>query len=162
MKRPVPAWLVSGSIIAALGLMLLPTPDFLRYAQPYWVAMVLAYWWMESPGRVGLVSGFVAGLAVDLLTGDVMGMHAMGLVFSGFIALRFQRQLRLFPIWQKAIAVLGLLVNERLIYLALLALADQPLPDWRLWLAPLVGTVVWPWTFLLLDDLRLRTRQRKK
>lgn len=162
MKRPVPWWLIISSLVAALALMLLPMPHWLIHLQPFWVAMVLMYWWIEAPERVGLTSGFVCGLAVDLLMGDILGLHAMGLLFSGFIALRFQRQLRLFPVWQKAVAVLGLLLNERLIYLTVLFLSNHPLPDWRIWLPPFVGVALWPWLFLLLDDLRVRTRIRKR
>ena len=58
-----------------------------------------------------------------------------------------------------ALAVLALLVNDRIIQLWVLLLLGEPLPTWRYWLAPLVGMAVWPWLFLAMDQARLASRQ---
>ena len=36
------------------------------------------------------------------------------------------------------------------------------LAPWGTWIAPLVGFALWPWMFLLLDELRLRLRERER
>ena len=51
-----------------------------------------------------------------------------------------------------------MLLNDRIVYLMVHALAGDPAPNLDFWLAPVAGMVVWPWLFLLLDDLRSRTR----
>ena len=43
-----------------------------------------------------------------------------------------------------------------LMWIALLM--NEPMPTWHYWLAPLVGTALWPWLFLLIDFLRARRR----
>ena len=62
--------------------------------------------------------------------------------------------------WQQALVVGALLLNDRIVVLLLRAIAGEFTIDWRYWLAPLVGAALWPWIFLLLDDLRSRSRQR--
>jgi len=153
------AW---ASLAVALLVTILPLPAAVATMRPPWVAMVLVYWCIEAPERVGLVTAFAAGLALDLLIGDTLGQHAVGLVVIAFISLRFHNILRFYPVWQKTLAVLALLINDRVIYLLAIVLGSDPLPDWRIWLSAASGTLLWPWLYLLLDDLRVRTRKRGK
>jgi len=101
---------------------------------------------------------FVLGLAGDILSGELLGEQAARLCVLGFIVLRFRPRLRFFPMWQQSLAVLALLLNDRIFLLMAHAFAGDPLPPPSFWLAPLAGTLAWPWIFLLLDDLRARLR----
>ena len=152
--------LVLLSIIAAVLLSLLPLPDVLLPFKPYWVAMVVIYWALETHDMVGMGLAFLTGLLVDILSGSLMGMHALSLVIMVFLVKRFRSRLRFFPPWQQAISVLGLLVNDRIILIWISALLGEPMPTWQYWLAPLVGMAIWPWLFLLLDRTRAGVRQR--
>jgi len=155
--------LVSGaSLVAALLVTLLPLPQGVEFLRPPWVAMVLIYWCIETPEKIGMATAFAAGLALDLLIGDSLGRHALGLVVIAFITLRFHNLLRFYPLWQKTLVILLLLINDRILYLLALLIGSQPLPDWRIWLRAGVGALLWPWLYLLLDDLRLRARQHGK
>jgi rod shape-determining protein MreD len=60
--------------------------------------------------------------------------------------------------WQQSLAVLALLLNDRVFLMMIHAFAGDPIPPASFWLAPLAGAVAWPWLFLLLDDLRARLR----
>jgi rod shape-determining protein MreD len=60
--------------------------------------------------------------------------------------------------WQQALAVFALLLNDRIIELVLRSFAGHPVPPMSYWLEPLVGALVWPFLFLLLDDVRARLR----
>ncbi|MCD8513982.1 MAG: rod shape-determining protein MreD [Nitrincola sp.] len=64
-----------------LGLILsqLPLPDFLMWYRPEWVALVLIYWVMMLPHRVGLMSAFFMGLLLDVIRGSVLGLNALSL-----------------------------------------------------------------------------------
>lgn len=153
-----PLVLVIALAIAFL-LTLLPLPAVVEPLRPYWVALVLIYWAMEVATPVRLGTAFGVGLLLDLLTASLMGLHALGLVVLVYLVRRFRYRLRFFPPWQQALAVLALLVNDRIILLWTLLLLGEPLPTWRYWLAPLVGMALWPWVFLALDQARLAQRQ---
>ena len=153
-------WMVLITVAAAIVLTLLPMPHYLEFLRPYWVALVLIYWCLETQGLVSLGFAFVIGLALDLLTATLLGQHALSLVIVVYLVTRFRSRLRFFPPWQQALSVLALLLNDRVILLWIVSLRGEPLPSPLYWVAPLVGTAIWPWLFLLLDRFRGRMRQR--
>jgi rod shape-determining protein MreD len=151
-------WWFVGTLVFALLLMLIPLPAVLEPFKPYWPALVLLYWALESEDRVTLGLAFTVGLGADLLNGVVLGEQALRLCALVFIALRFRSRLRFFPIWQQTLAVLALLVNDRILLLVVRLLAGDSLPPANWWISPFVGAALWPFLFLLLDDLRARLR----
>ena len=149
------------SLFAALVLMLMPLPEVLRPLRPFWLALALIYWGLEEPGRVPLGRAFALGLACDVLTGNLLGEMALRLCVLDFIVLRFRSRMRFFPMLQQSLAVLALLANDRVLMLMVRSFSEPVLPDWTLALAPLAGTALWPWLFLLFDELRQKTRPRE-
>jgi len=149
------------TISAAAFFSLLPLPEVLLPFKPYWVAMVLIYWSLETSDIISLGLAFVIGLVLDILSGSLVGLHALSLVVMVFLVQRFRFRLRFFPPWQQALSVLGLLVNDRIILIWITLLLGETLPTWKYWLPPLVGMALWPWLFLLLDRIRARLRLRK-
>ena len=148
----------STTLVVSLLAMLVPLPAVLQPFKPYWPALFLLYWSLESEDRVTLGLAFMVGLAADLLNGMVLGEQALRLCALVFIALRFRSRLRFFPMWQQALAVLALLLNDRILLLIVRMLAGASLPPASWWISPFVGAALWPFLFLLLDDLRARLR----
>ena len=149
----------AGSLIFALLSMLVPLPGALQPFKPYWPALFLLYWTLEAGDqRVSLGLAFCVGLCADLLDGVLLGEQAMRLCALVFIALRFRSRLRFFPMWQQTLAVLALLLNDRVVLLIVRTFAGESLPPPVWWFSPFVGAALWPFLFLLMDDLRLRFR----
>jgi rod shape-determining protein MreD len=160
-KQRAQFWIFAGSIFLSLLLMLMPLPQALAPLKPYWPALVLIYWSLEAPDRVGIGLAFLVGLGADLLDGALLGEQALRLAALTFIVLRFRARLRFFPMWQQALAVLVLLLNDRVLLLVVRLFAGDPRPPASFWLAPFTGTVVWPFVFLLIDDVRARLRAKE-
>jgi len=156
-----PTGLFLASVMIALVLGLLPLPPALAAFKPYWIALVLIYWLLEAPDRAGLGSAFLIGLAADLVFGTLFGEQALRLTIIAFLILRFRARLRFFPLSQQALAVLAILLNDRVVTLGVRAISGEGIPPLSFWLAPVIGTLIWPWLFLLLDGLRLRLRGRE-
>lgn len=150
--------LVVGSVLLALVLSVVPLPAVLAHMSPYWLALVFIYWGLESHSLGRLGQAFLAGLALDVVTGALLGQHALSLIIISYLLGRFRHRIRFFPPWQQALAVLALLVNDRIVQLWILALMGRGLPDWTYFLPPFIGVVLWPWFFLLMDALRHRRR----
>ena len=157
-RQRLSTWWFIGTLAFALLLMLVPLPGVLEPFKPYWPALFLLYWSLESEDRVSLGLAFGVGLVADLLNGVVLGEQALRLCALVFIALRFRSRLRFFPMWQQALAVLALLLNDRVLLLIVRVLAGASLPPASWWIAPFVGAALWTFLFLLLDDLRARLR----
>lgn len=146
------------TVAAAILLTLAPLPAPLESWRPYWVALVMIYWHLETNRLGSLGVGFAIGLLLDLSTGTLLGQHALGLVIINFLVGRFRHRIRFFPPWQQALAIGALLFNDRIVQLWVVGLLQLGWPDWHWWLPPLIGLLLWPWLFLLLDALRLRRR----
>ncbi|MBA2077236.1 MAG: rod shape-determining protein MreD [Rhodanobacter sp. 68-29] len=157
-RQRLSLWWFIGTLLFALLSMLVPLPAPLEPFKPYWLALVLLYWALESEDRVSLGLAFLLGLGADLFDGVLLGEQALRLTALVFIALRFRSRLRFFPMWQQTLAVLALLLNDRILLLVVRVLSGSPVPPASWWISPFVGAALWPFLFLLLDDLRARLR----
>ncbi len=146
------------TFVLALLLSVLPVPDWAQQLRPSWVTLVLVYWCIALPERIGVGVGWTMGILLDVLTGTLLGQHALGLSIVAFIAVELHQRVRLFPLWQQSLTVLVMLLLERLLALWMAGAAGHPAPSLWYWAAPLSGMVLWPWVYLLLRFLRRRFR----
>ncbi|MET0328734.1 MAG: rod shape-determining protein MreD [Luteimonas sp.] len=154
MSRKRNPWVLPASLFIALLLGLLPLPPGLQPFRPFWLALVVAYWVIEDPDRAGLGFAFAMGLIADLAFGGLLGEQALRLVMMAFILQRFRSQLRFFPVTQQALAIGGLLLNDRVIGAAIHFALGVPQLPWSYWIAPVIGMVLWAPLYLVMDALR--------
>lgn len=159
IRREGGNWTLALSLLTVAALTLMPLPDMLDQARPYWAALVMIYWNLEAGRLRHLGQAFAGGLVLDLMTASLLGQHALSLVIISFLVERFRYRIRFFPPWQQAAVVMLLLFNDRIVQLWVIGLAGDRWPSWPWWLAPVVGMLLWPWLFLLLDALRQRERR---
>lgn len=160
MSRSASAWVLPVSVLLAVLLGLVPLPAELQPLRPYWLGLVVAYWVIEDSERLGLGFAFAMGLLGDLAFGGVLGEQALRLTVMAFILQRFRTQLRFFPLLQQALAIGGLLVNDRVVSAAVHLAVGAPQLPWTYWLAPVLGMLLWVPLFLLMDALRSGRRVR--
>lgn len=146
--------LVGGTMITALTLMVLPMPTAIEDYRPQWVTLILIYWCLVRPAQIGVFSGFALGIAHDVVSGGLLGAHALSLSVVAYLTEELHRRIRAFPLWQQAVAVWLLLLVERLLSLWVLGAIGQPTPALAYWLPTFVGLLLWPWLSLALDRLR--------
>jgi rod shape-determining protein MreD len=151
--------LVVVSMAFAALLMVLPWPP--PWLKPYWVALVLIYWLLESGHLQRLGAVFVLGLFIDLLTGTLFGQHALSLLIMAYLVGLFRQRIQFFSPLQQTLVVFLLLVNDRVLQLWVLSLSGT-VPGWEYWLQPLAGAAAWPWVFLALDRVHARARRRAR
>ena len=159
-RRRDRAGVIIATLVVAIVLTLVSLPPALDALRPYWVALVLIYWCLETRGLITLGMTFSIGLLLDLLTGSLFGQHALSLVILVYLVVRFRARLRFYPTWQQALAVFALLLNDRIILLWIISLRGDPLPSLGFWLPPIMGTLLWLPVFLLLDRFRGNMRRR--
>lgn len=142
------------TFIAALMLTIVPLPNTLGTARPEWVALVLIYWCMALPDRIGVGFGWFSGLLLDVLKGSLLGQHALALAVLAYITLKLHQRLRVFPLWQQALFILVMLVLLQLLALWFDGIIGLPAKDWSYWLASLTGMLLWPGIFIALREVR--------
>ncbi len=158
MSRARNGWVLPVSLLLALLLGLVPLPELLQPLRPYWLALVLAYWLLEEPDKVGLGAAFALGVVADLVFGGLLGEQAMRLAILAFILDRFRARMRFFPLSQQALTIGVLLLNDRVVSAAIHLVLGEPQHPWSYWWAPLLGMLLWAPLHFVLDALRLRRR----
>jgi rod shape-determining protein MreD len=149
------------SLLLAVLFGLLPLPGAIAPLRPYFLGLVLVYWLLETPDRVGMGAAFAIGLIGDLAFGTLIGEQALRLTVMAFITQRFRARMRFFPLGQQSLAVFALLVNDRVIAAAVRLAMGEGVPRWTFWLSPLLALPLWPWLVLMFDTLRMRARERR-
>jgi rod shape-determining protein MreD len=142
------------TLCVAMLLMILPMPDWARPFRPQWVTLVLLYWAIALPHRVGVGSGFATGIVLDVLTGTLLGQHALGLSIVTFIAIQLHQRIRVFPFWQQSLGIFILLVIEHLLALWVTGATQGVTPGLVYWSVPPIGALLWPWVFVTLRKAR--------
>ena len=102
-------WASTLSLVATLALVAVPLPDSVAPLRPDWVAVVLLYWSLMAPRHFSLLTAFWMGLALDTLSGSLLGQNALALLVVVYLAEKFYLRLRVFPLSQLAITVFLLL-----------------------------------------------------
>lgn len=139
----------------AIGLALMPLPHWLAVWRPDWLALVLIYWCMTMPDRVGMGTAWMLGLLLDVLTGTILGLHALALVLIAYLVQRFYLRLRAFPVWQQSFLLLFLLTIYQLPLFWLSGWGARRDPTLA-WQAIISGSLVWPWIFALMRSIQGR------
>ena len=139
------------SLVLTLALGVVPLPDSVEPLRPDWVAVVLLYWSLMSPRRLSLFTAFWMGLAVDTLSGALLGQNALALLVIVYIADRFHLRLRVFPVSQLALTVLVLLGLYEFVLFWVDGIAGRSVPVMERWVPPLTGTLVWLVMVYLFD-----------
>ena len=148
-------WAILLSFYLAYLLALVPLPQWAQPYRPEWVPMVLIYWTMVLPYRVGLGSAWLAGLLLDLLEGSVLGLNALLMTFIAYCTLTLHLRLRMFSGLLQSGLVLGLLAATLILGRWLADLSGlSPLRGWAYLLPALSSALLWPPLFWLLHWLR--------
>jgi len=148
------------SFVAALALQMLALPDWAETLRPDWIALVLIYWCIALPDRIGVGYGWLAGLVLDVANGAVLGQHALTLAVVAYLALRLHQRLRLFPLWQQSLSVLILILLHLMLALWIRGSVGLSTGTWTYWLPAVTSMMLWTPVFLSLRRLRRAYRVR--
>ena len=145
--------LVVPTMVFALMLHMLPLPDWLTYARPEFVTLVVMYWVLAMPERIGVTIAWCVGLLLDVTQGAILGQHALGLVVVIFILQLEYQRIRVFSLVQQALVVFVLLLIKQVLVLWVYGLVGHA-PSLQLYfLSSLIGAIIWPWVYLFLRSL---------
>lgn len=150
---PGPALLV-GSLILAMTLRILPLPEPWVALNPDWIALVLIYWVIAFPERVGLGTAWITGLFADVLTGRMLGQHALAYVVLAYLGLRGYRRLRFYALPQQCFWIgLMLLLVQLLVHWTQKFRPATGAGDLH-WAPAFTGAALWPLLYWLMRRIR--------
>jgi rod shape-determining protein MreD len=152
-----------GAVIAltfmvAMILTIIPLPETARVFRPDWTLLVLVYWTLALPLRIGVGIGWSVGIFQDVLTGSLLGQHALSYSVVAYLTLKLHQRIRLYPLWQQALSVLVLLTLGQLLILWVNGIIGRPIQSWLYWSPSVFGAAVWPVVYVILRGLRRQFR----
>jgi len=142
------------TLLIGLMLLILPLPDWAQTYRPDWVALILIYWSMALPKKIGLWFAFFTGLLVDVTQGTLLGQHSMALVMVIFINLNLYQRIRVLSLPRQALYVMVLLIINQIALVLIEGMLQRSTPVMAFFGPPLTGMLMWPWLFILLRDIR--------
>ena len=117
---------------------------------PDLLALVLVFWSVHQPLRVGVGAAFVFGLLMDVHQSALLGQHALAYTALSYFAITIHRRLLWFPVPSQALQVLPLFVAAHAIELAIRLIGGGLFPGWSIVLAPVLEAALWPVASILL------------
>jgi len=117
---------------------------------PDLLALVLVFWSVHQPLRVGIVAAFLFGLAMDVHETGLLGQHALAYTALSYFAITIHRRLLWFSVPSQALQVLPLFMAAHAIQLAVRMMAGGAFPGASLLLAPVIESLLWPLISIIL------------
>ncbi|MDR1708971.1 MAG: rod shape-determining protein MreD [Candidatus Accumulibacter sp.] len=146
---PVRPGFIVLSLAAALLLNFLPTSEWPW--MPDWAALVLVFWSVREPRRVGMGAGFLLGLVMDVADASLLGQHALAYVLIAYFSEALSRRILWFRLGKQALHVLPLLLASQGVQYLVRAMPGIVLPGWSYFFGAFVGAALWPlMSFVLL------------
>lgn len=154
---PVPGLLIGLSLFAALLFDLVPTGPWMRLVWPDAVALLLIYWSVYQPHRLGLWPAFVLGLLVDVHDASLFGQHALAWVTLSWAAVTLHRRMRMLRLSHQVMHVAVLLVGAQCVQMVTQAIAGADVLAWAPFTSSAIGAALWP---VLAAAMKLPLRPR--
>ena len=142
---------VVGFVLSAL-----PLPETIIDWRPCWLAMLLIYWCMALPERVGILSAWLLGLLFDVQQSFILGQHALGFIFLAYVIIQNHKRMRVYPLLQQSLVVCLYLLIYQAIMLLVMLLSGTITYTWFYWLPAFTSMLIWPWLFIFMRDFRRR------
>jgi rod shape-determining protein MreD len=114
------------------------------------VALVLVFWVVHQPRRIGIGVAFIFGLFMDVQQSALLGQHALSYTVMCFGAVAMHRRLLWFSVPSQAVQVLPLFAVAHALQILVRLLSGAALPGMGILLAPLLEAFLWPIVSIVL------------
>ena len=154
---PANPWFMAASLLVGLVVNLLQNMGFLGNAAwaPDVLLVILVFWCVHQPTRVGVFTCFALGLVVDVHQTALLGQHALSFSVMGFLALQLHRRMQWFTGASQAPQILPIFLIGMAVDVSLRYLFGRSLAHWSIVFAPLLESALWaPISFILLIPQR--------
>ncbi|GAB3476317.1 rod shape-determining protein MreD [Marinomonas epiphytica] len=149
-----PSLVFGCTLIVALMLEALTFPGEFVWYRPEWALLVILYWVIALPFRVGAGIAWFLGLMVDLLQGGIIGQHSLTYVLIAFACAVFYKRLRMYHRWQQGFFIALLVSVNQLIDFWIDHSLGHAEPTLMIFMPAIITGLLWPWSFVILRSVR--------
>jgi rod shape-determining protein MreD len=150
---PVSSLFITVSLAGAFLLNLLPWGQWIGV--PDFVALVVVFWSIHQPRKVGIGIAFFMGLLMDVHSASLMGQNALAYTLLSYFAITIHRRVLWFPLGIQALHVLPLLLLAQTVQLLVRMVVSGKFPGWFYYVESVSASLLWPLvTWILLAPQR--------
>jgi rod shape-determining protein MreD len=146
------------SLVLAMGMNIGLFPLFLKSINPDWVLLIIIYWTLAIPEKLGVFNAWIVGLLIDVLTGRLLGQHALAYALISYACLKLHKRLRLYPIPRQALFIFCCLFFSQILVFWIEDIQSPTKFELVFWLPAFTGTLMWPVVFFILRFFRTLAR----
>ncbi len=139
---PVSPVFIAVSLMVAFLLNLQPWGHWIGV--PDFVALVLVFWGIHQPRRVGIGIAFCMGLLMDVNDATLLGENALAYTLLSYFAITLHRRVLWFPLRKQIWYILMLLLSSQLIQMLVQLIVSHRTSSWWYLLDSGVGALLWP------------------
>lgn len=144
---------ITGSLFIAFLLNLLPWGHWVGI--PDFVALVLIFWSIHQPRKVGIGIAFMMGLLMDVHDATLLGENALSYTLLSYFAIMIHRRMLWFKLFTQALHVFPLLLMMQAVQTVIRLMVTGNFPGWLYFSESLITTALWPVvTWILLAPQR--------
>jgi rod shape-determining protein MreD len=150
---PVSPLFIAFSLVCAFMLNLLPWGRWV--GAPDFVALVLVFWGIHQPRKVGIGIAFCMGLLMDVHDATLLGENALAYTLLSYLAIMIHRRVLWFPLVTQAMHVFPLLLLTQAIQVMVRFFVTGRFPGALVFIESVIAVALWPViTWLLLAPQR--------
>ena len=150
---PVSPIFIGFSLAVAFVLNLMPWGHWI--GAPDFVALVLVFWGIHQPRKVGIGMAFFMGLLMDVHEATLLGENALAYTLLSYLAIMIHRRVLWFPVATQAVHVFPLLLATQAIQVIVRLIVSGKFAGWLHFIDSAVAIALWPIvTWLLLAPQR--------
>jgi rod shape-determining protein MreD len=139
---PANPWFITASMMVAFLFNLLPWGHWIGV--PDFVALVLIFWSIHQPRKVGIGIAFLMGLLMDVHDATLLGENALSYTLLSYFAIMIHRRVLWFKVPTQALHVLPLLLMMQTVQLLIRISVSGHFPGWLYFLESVVTALLWP------------------
>ena len=139
---------IAFTILVAFVLNILPWGR--TYGVPDFLAIVLVFWNIHQPRKVGIGIAFLVGLLMDVHASALFGERALAYSLLSYGAMSMHRRVPWFRLAGQMLHVLPLFLLAQLVVIAVRMAVGGPFPGLGYFLQSLSSTLLWPLAEVLL------------
>jgi rod shape-determining protein MreD len=130
------------------------------YGIPDFLALVLVFWNVHQPRKVGIGIGFLLGLLMDVHSSSALGERALLYSLLCYGAWFMHRRVPWFRIGGQMLHILPLFLLAQFVVVLVRMATGAPMPDGHLFLQWVSTVLLWPIADLLLLAPQRRAAER--
>ena len=141
---PVNPAFIAFTLVAALIANLLPWSGVPLVVKPDFVALIVLYWCILQPRKVGFATAWLLGLTMDIADGSLFGQHALAYSVLAFAGIVLHRRVLMFTMKDQILHVIPLLLLNDVIVLIIRTLAGADFPGFSYFVGSFFAGALWP------------------